>query len=376
MTLYIQKVKQESQHLKRAMRVCKRKSRIRSWSASRSRLIRLQDRYWRFETTKFLSGLTRVCVAEKSVLEVSDRSNATDPARWDWLSQHPPQRFARALRKTPQRKQPPRRYSSPFEFPARNIITTRSRILETFIRRRSRRGPACIASNARARDDAERRRAYNRETYETHSFGKLQAVSSAVTYESVRQQRERGGGDAGVSELYGSWAFANDFRDKFSARLYEQPRDFRARGTKTRLHRAGLFERAHRLFSMHVHACMRVYMHTYVWLLAQFIRDKSEARNRTRYRGRFGSAAEKIWVLASEKEREDRRREFANVDSGSLRLSSHLRGLISIEIWRNICVCMCVCIMRSRLAFTRLSTLNWRNPRSSKCTLVFHLDVT
>jgi len=64
-----------------------------------------------------------------------------------------------------------------------------SRILETFIRRRSRRRPACIAAREQ-RDDAERRRAYNRETYETQSFGKLQAVFPAVTYESVRQQRE------------------------------------------------------------------------------------------------------------------------------------------------------------------------------------------
>lgn len=136
--------------------------------------------------------------------------------------------------------------------------------------------------------DTALRRAYNRETYDGMcSSGKLRTVFPTVAYTNLvaESARERGIRRwKRTSEFYGSRALANDFRDKFPARLYEQPRDFRARGTKTHLR---LFREKRWDFSRCVCACVYVPRP-----MVQFIRDKSgrgierDIENRIQFRGR------------------------------------------------------------------------------------------
>lgn len=114
------------------------------------------------------------------------------------------------------------------------------------------------------------------------------------------------------------------FRERLSRQVSRSTLRAAARfscSTKTHLRRAGPLRRAQRLFPpLHVYKCARARARTYIRIYGsrgQFMHDKSEARNRTRYRSGFSSAAEKIWasIKASYEEAREKEREKVH-DSG------------------------------------------------------------
>jgi len=126
--------------------------------------------------------------------------------------------------------------------------------------------------------------------------------------------REGNKGRGTRSVLCGSRAFANDFRDKFPARLYERP------GAHENASPPDFTRERQRLFRVRPYVCVHIYTHTYIqYISRRNLFAINPARNRTRYRTGFDSGVEKIWVSVRASSREtskgERKREkkLANV---------------------------------------------------------------